>query len=75
MFYHYRKNSRTIKLPSRILILFFFKSFALYSQCEYHPLESEGYMQVWNIEHHSSRFFLNLTYMISNLGKGFLTMD
>ncbi len=61
-----------MKLIYWILILFFldvhFES--LSSECLYQPSTNEGYLQIWNLNHHSKKIDLFITFMISNLGKG-----
>jgi len=52
------------------ILLAFFRSYYLYSDCIYKPNNNEGYLQIWNFEHHSNQYFLFVIFMISNQGKG-----
>ncbi|GIX40990.1 MAG: hypothetical protein KatS3mg129_0723 [Leptospiraceae bacterium] len=55
---------------SILCFLLFIKNYSIHAQCKFNPNTNEGYMQIWNFEHHSSQYFLFLTFMISNQGKG-----
>lgn len=53
-----------------IIFYFLFDLYSLKANCLYQPSLKEGYIQIWNINHHSKQIDLFITFLISNLGKG-----
>lgn len=53
-----------IVIPLSLIV--HFESLSAY--CFYEPSNKEGYMQIWNLNHHSSKIHIFITYMISNIG-------